>query len=79
MSAFDELADSDQRVRGTLITQLKSKRYNPALYWIVMLSTSTAGTTMSDFMDRTPGAGLRSRLGHPGGDSAGDFLGLVLE
>ena len=37
----------------TLITQLFSKTYNPVLYWIVILSTSTAGTTMSDFMDRT--------------------------
>lgn len=41
----------------TLITQLRSKTYNPALYWIVILSTSTAGTTMSDFMDRTLGLG----------------------
>ena len=37
----------------TLITQLRSKKYNPLLYWTVILSTSTAGTTMSDFMDRT--------------------------
>jgi len=37
----------------TLVTQLMSKTYKPALYWIVILSTSTAGTTMSDFMDRT--------------------------
>ena len=37
----------------TLVTQLWSKTYNPVLYWIVILSTSTAGTTMSDFMDRT--------------------------
>ncbi len=41
----------------TLITQLASKRYNPALYWLVIFSTSTAGTTMSDFMDRTLGLG----------------------
>jgi uncharacterized membrane-anchored protein len=41
----------------TLITQLKAKTYNPMLYWIVILSTSTAGTTMSDFMDRTLGLG----------------------
>jgi uncharacterized membrane-anchored protein len=41
----------------TLLTQLSSKRYHPALYWIVILSTSTAGTTMSDFMDRTLGLG----------------------
>lgn len=41
----------------TLLTQLASKRYHPTLYWIVILSTSTAGTTMSDFMDRTLGLG----------------------
>mgnify|MGYP002040604186 FL=1 len=29
-------------------------------YWIVILSTSTAGTTMSDFMDRTLGLGYAS-------------------
>ncbi len=40
-----------------LITQLRSKKYNPALYWTVILATSTAGTTMSDFMDRTLGLG----------------------
>ena len=37
----------------TLIAQLMSKTYKPLLYWVVILSTSTAGTTMSDFMDRT--------------------------
>lgn len=37
----------------TLVGQLASKRYVPWLYWLVILSTSTAGTTMSDFMDRT--------------------------
>lgn len=41
----------------TLLMQLASKRYNPALYWVVILSTSTAGTTISDFMDRTLGLG----------------------
>lgn len=33
--------------------QLVSRKFNPVLYWTVILSTSTAGTTMSDFMDRT--------------------------
>ena len=37
----------------TLVAQLFSKQYNPFLYWTVILSTSTAGTTMSDYMDRT--------------------------
>ena len=41
----------------TLVTQLFSKSYNPILYWTVILSTSTAGTTMSDYMDRTLGLG----------------------
>jgi len=41
----------------TLIIQLLSKKYNPAIYWLVILSTSTAGTTMSDYMDRTLGLG----------------------
>ena len=37
--------------------QLISKTYRPWLYWTVILTTSTAGTTMSDFMDRTLGLG----------------------
>jgi len=41
----------------TLVTQLISKKYHPLLYWTVILSTSTAGTTMSDFIDRTLGLG----------------------
>ena len=40
-----------------LIAQLRSKRYHPPLYWGVILATSTAGTTMSDMMDRTLGLG----------------------
>ncbi|HTB52897.1 MAG TPA: hypothetical protein VK718_08995 [Ferruginibacter sp.] len=41
----------------TLLIQLFSKKYHPAIYWLVILATSTAGTTMSDFMDRTLGLG----------------------
>jgi uncharacterized membrane-anchored protein len=41
----------------TLATQLRAKAFHPFLYWAVILSTSTAGTTMSDFMDRTLGLG----------------------
>lgn len=36
-----------------LIAQLLSKQYVPAIYWAVIVATSTAGTTMSDYMDRT--------------------------
>ena len=37
--------------------QLAVRRYHPPLYWLVILATSTAGTTMSDYMDRTLGLG----------------------
>ena len=42
---------------ATLVSQLASKKCHPALFWTVILSTSTAGTTMSDYMDRTLGLG----------------------
>ncbi|HEF4772505.1 hypothetical protein [Burkholderia multivorans] len=41
----------------TLGAQLRTTRYRPAIYWAVIVATSTAGTTMSDFMDRTLGLG----------------------
>ncbi|HPS56011.1 MAG TPA: hypothetical protein PLP05_10470, partial [Sedimentisphaerales bacterium] len=40
-----------------LVMQLKSARFNNILFWTVILMTSTAGTTISDFMDRTLGLG----------------------
>jgi len=36
-----------------LAFQISAKSYRPLLYWTVILLTSTAGTTLSDFMDRT--------------------------
>lgn len=41
----------------SLSLQLTAKKFNPVLYWSVILTTSTAGTTMSDYMDRTLGLG----------------------
>lgn len=41
----------------TLIVQLSVRSFHPVLFWLVILSTSTAGTTLSDFMDRTLGLG----------------------
>ncbi|RQR64276.1 hypothetical protein DIE19_07530 [Burkholderia sp. Bp9126] len=41
----------------TLGAQLRATHYRPAIYWAVIVATSTAGTTMSDFMDRTLGLG----------------------
>ncbi|MFB7505096.1 COG4705 family protein [Streptomyces broussonetiae] len=44
----------------TLVIQLRSRRYNPFFYWTVILSTSMAGTTTSDFMNRDASAAYLS-------------------
>lgn len=41
----------------TLAAQLKSARFHPVLYWLVILATTTVGTEISDFMDRSLGLG----------------------
>ena len=46
---------------AALTAQLKVRRQYPALFWSVILLTSTAGTTMSDMLDRT------LKLGYPRG------------
>ncbi|MHC3469485.1 COG4705 family protein [Streptomyces sp. 7R007] len=40
----------------TLVLQLAFRRHHPFSYWTVILSTSMAGTTMSDFMNRDASA-----------------------
>lgn len=40
-----------------LIAQLSVKRFIPVMYWIVIVATTTFGTEISDFMDRTLGLG----------------------
>ena len=42
---------------ATLTAQWRARRFHPLLFWTVIVSTSTAGTTISDFMDRTLGLG----------------------
>lgn len=42
---------------ASLFFQLRSTRFHPSLYWLVILTTSTAGTTLSDYLDRTLGLG----------------------
>lgn len=37
----------------SLVLQVRSRAFHPGLYWLVILTTSTAGTTLSDYMDRT--------------------------
>lgn len=40
-----------------VVFQLRAGRFHPALYWTVIALTSTAGTTLSDLMNRTGGIG----------------------
>jgi uncharacterized membrane-anchored protein len=40
-----------------LAAQLFVKRYHAWIYWLVVVSTTTVGTTTSDFLDRTAGLG----------------------
>jgi uncharacterized membrane-anchored protein len=50
--------------------QIMARRFHPLLYWAVIVATTTAGTTMADFADRSLG------IGYPGGASI--LLLLVL-
>ena len=40
-----------------LAAQVTSRRYHPLIYWLVVVATTTVGTTMSDYFDRTLGLG----------------------
>jgi uncharacterized membrane-anchored protein len=37
--------------------QIRAKRFHPFLYWAVIVATTTVGTTMADFADRSLGIG----------------------
>ncbi|MGE4072040.1 MAG: hypothetical protein AB7E72_12790 [Lysobacterales bacterium] len=41
----------------SLSAQMAVRRFHPLLFWLVILSTSTAGTTLSDYLDRSLGLG----------------------
>ncbi len=41
----------------TVSAQVRSRRYHPAIYWAVVVATTTVGTTMSDYFDRSLGLG----------------------
>jgi uncharacterized membrane-anchored protein len=43
--------------------QIRSKRFRPYLYWITIIATTTVGTTLADFADRSLG------IGYAGGTS----------
>jgi uncharacterized membrane-anchored protein len=42
---------------GAVAAQVASKSFSPLLYWAVIVATTTAGTTMADYADRSLGIG----------------------
>ncbi len=47
----------------TVAIQLSARNFNPYLYWLVIVATTTAGTTMADYATRSLG------IGYPGGST----------
>ena len=46
-----------------VIVQIVMKRFHPAVYWLTIVATTTVGTAMADFADRSLG------IGYAGGSS----------
>jgi uncharacterized membrane-anchored protein len=46
---------------GFVIAQIKARSFNPWLYWATIVASTTCGTTLADFADRSLG------IGYPGG------------
>ena len=46
-----------------VIAQISAKRFHPILYWTTIIATTTVGTTLADFADRSLG------IGYAGGTS----------
>jgi uncharacterized membrane-anchored protein len=42
---------------ATVIVQIRAKCFHPFLYWLVIVATTTVGTTLADFVDRSLGIG----------------------
>jgi uncharacterized membrane-anchored protein len=48
---------------GAVIAQIAAKRFSPAIYWFAIVASTTVGTTMADFFDRS------LSIGYTGGAS----------
>jgi uncharacterized membrane-anchored protein len=40
-----------------VIIQISAKRFHPVIYWVTIIATTTVGTTLADFADRSLGIG----------------------
>ena len=53
-----------------VVAQIKAKAFHPILYWVTIIATTTVGTTLADFADRSLG------IGYAGGSTL--LLALLL-
>ena len=42
---------------AAVVAQISAKRFNPFLYWVTIIASTTVGTTLADFVDRSLGIG----------------------
>lgn len=42
---------------GAVMVQVSAKRFHPVVYWTTIVATTTVGTTLADFADRSLGIG----------------------
>src|SRR5882757_2598992 len=42
---------------AAVVAQMGARRFHPLLYWAVIVATTTVGTTLADFVDRSLGIG----------------------
>ena len=42
---------------GAVVVQIKAKQFHPFLYWTTIIATTTVGTTLADYADRSLGIG----------------------
>jgi uncharacterized membrane-anchored protein len=42
---------------SAVILQIRAERFHPALYWTTIIASTTVGTTLADFADRSLGIG----------------------
>src|SRR6201997_5684399 len=42
---------------AAVAAQIKARAFNPVLYWVTIIATTTVGTSMADFADRSLGIG----------------------
>jgi uncharacterized membrane-anchored protein len=42
---------------AAVFVQIKAKKFHPVIYWVTIIATTTVGTTLADFADRSLGIG----------------------